>query len=338
MKRNQLTMATGALLEKFSIRKGSYASLLTRLLKEPNAKALCEQAIEEMKISYVDQPDLLEHMTTMFREKLQKHESRERLNKFKESKNPEAKVSKKSSKKSSKDFLIQQIQDFGKDVELHEDLLPHLTEDGKFPMLRHPLVYSVPHSKFLNDYLNKQYELKKKAVEEAKVSGNYSAFVFLHERPHRLNAFSEICEWLNDTDYYQLLASIWIDSENITQQRELWQKHLLARKVVKRHFMSQEDRKVFESLPSIIKVYRGYVPQHNHRFGFSYTLDRTKAEYFANRYSNGKAKGKVAIMKIAKEKVFAYTNQRNEQEIIILPSSPIHTLSQSMYRKKLNNK
>lgn len=81
--------------------------------------------------------------------------------------------------------------------------------------------------------------------------------------------------------------------------------------------MSAEDKKVFDNLPNQIKVYRGYVP-HLNRFGYSHTLDKEKAEWFAKRFN---AKGRVWAKTISKDKVFAYTNERGEQEIIILPKT-----------------
>ena len=307
------------LLEKHSVKKGSYASLLKKIIKEPNAKELCAQAIEEMKVTYVAQPDLLEHMIAMYDNELKNLPKNPPLNGNGKTHKSQKIVLEAKVEREEKDDIEAQL-DFFKKAELHKDLIPYFTNEGKFPMLRHPLVYSVPHHEPLNDFINQQYEHKKKAVSDAKTSANYSSFVFLHERPHRLNAFSEICEWLNDTDYYELLALIWRDSENISQQRELWQKLLMGRVVVKRHFMSIEDRKVFDSLPKEIKVYRGYVAAHKNRNGFSYTLDKSKAEWFAKRFHS---KGKVCAFKITKDKVFAYTNERGEQEVIILPTHKI---------------
>jgi hypothetical protein len=78
--------------------------------------------------------------------------------------------------------------------------------------------------------------------------------------------------------------------------------------------MSAEDRKDFKKLPDTFKVYRGYIPGQN-KGGYSYTLNKEKAKWFANRFDRN---GKVVERTVNKDDVFAYLNGRNEQEIIIL--------------------
>lgn len=201
-------------------------------------------------------------------------------------------------------------------VELHDDLVPYLCNTSAFQMLRHPLVYSVPYHPQLNAIINKQYKQKKNAVEEAKRDKKFSSYIFLHERPYRINAFSDMSKLMNDKEYYETLSHIWIDSENIYQNKDLWKSLMKEKDRVraKRHFMSKEDQKYFDSLPDIITVYRGYDPGKN-KVGFSYSLSEEKAEWFAKRFNKN---GMVVKRKISKLKIFAYTNSRNEQEIIIV--------------------
>ena len=80
------------------------------------------------------------------------------------------------------------------------------------------------------------------------------------------------------------------------------------------YFMSKEDRKYFDSLPEQVVVYRGYL-QGKNKTGFSYTLNKERAEWFANRFSGD---GKVYERTVRKDKIVAYTNRRDEQEVIIL--------------------
>ena len=58
----------------------------------------------------------------------------------------------------------------------------------------------------------------------------------------------------------------------------------------------------------------GYIKNKN-KSGYSYTLNKEKAKWFANRFGNN---GLVETRTINKSDVFAYTNQRGENEIIIL--------------------
>ena len=79
--------------------------------------------------------------------------------------------------------------------------------------------------------------------------------------------------------------------------------------------MSKEDLEFFKELPEMITVYRGCVEGLNEN-GYSYTTERTQAEWFANRFSNGEPK--VIELTINKSDVFAYTNSRSENEVIIV--------------------
>ena len=76
--------------------------------------------------------------------------------------------------------------------------------------------------------------------------------------------------------------------------------------------MSKKDLNFFNSLENEFIVYRGYTHWEN---GYSYTLDKERAVWFANRFGQN---GKVKEMLVRKEDVFAYTNSREENEIIIL--------------------
>ena len=201
--------------------------------------------------------------------------------------------------------------------ELHPDLPRHITDmGGGMLALRHPIIYSVPYHPQMNALINTQYQEKQKALSEAKKEGDFSAYVFLYERPYRVNAFDRIAEKMGDVAYHELLSSIWTDSENIWQVKALWKKLLKAREKSKSLFMDKKERRVFDKLPEVLTVYRGYTNGKN-KDGFSYTLSKEKAKWFSERFSH-KGAGAVLTRTIEKSKVFAYVDGRGEQEIIII--------------------
>lgn len=200
--------------------------------------------------------------------------------------------------------------------DLCESLKPYLENNGKFDLIRHPLVYSIPHYSHLNALVNKQLEIKEKSAKELLENNKYFSFVFLHEKPHRMNAFIEVKSKLNDKEYWEMALAVWTNSENIWQNRDDWKKLLKDKKRIetKHLFMSEDDRKVFDKLPETFTVYRGYHENRN-EFGYSYTLD----ESIAKRFSKGhRLVGKVYTRTVNKSEVFAYTNERSEKEIIII--------------------
>lgn len=204
-----------------------------------------------------------------------------------------------------------------KNEPLCDELLDYFeSEAGDMPMVRHPLIYSVPHSNSLNAFLNKQLEVKKEAAAQYLKEKEYDSFVFLHERPFRLHTFLSIRHKLSDKEYWNLASSIWTDSENINVNRSIWKIVLKSKRSSGEYFMQPEDRNYLLKLPQTITVFRGC--NETNKNGLSWTLDKKVAEKFAGRFST-KYNGSTVLTKtINKNKVFAYLSSRSEKEIIIL--------------------
>lgn len=209
----------------------------------------------------------------------------------------------------------QRLKEMYQSAELHPDLQEYYIVQNGIPMIKHPLVFSIFHTDIQNYIINQQYEWKKKSLKEAVKNKNWSSYLFLHERPYRFDAFISISDKLEQQPklYWELLGDIWVDSENIWQNKSRW-KFLMETgpKKNREYFMSEEDREIFKNLPETLTVYRGYV---RNKSGFSYTLDEDKAKWFAKRFGKN---GKVVKRIVNKDEIFAYKNDRNEQEVIIL--------------------
>lgn len=194
---------------------------------------------------------------------------------------------------------------------LHPDLLPYLeTSRGEWEMLRHPLVYQVPFRS--NGSANAQYAEKLKALKEAVGSWKWSEYVFLHERPYRVAAFKDIQKQLGDPTYWQLLTQIWVDTENQYAYLKDWKKLLASDRGDRHDMMNDEDRQALRSLPDEVTIYRGCQKGLNEN-GLSWTLDKSKAEFFANRFGK---KGIILERKISKSEIVALLTVRGETEII----------------------
>lgn len=192
---------------------------------------------------------------------------------------------------------------------LHPELLPYVEDGSLGLMLRHPLVYQVP--LFDNHFANQLLLQKQNQLAEAVASDAFSQIVFLHERAFRLEAFTAIANLMDDMTYWQLLAAIWTDTENQWAYRQEWI-DLLTSRTNAFLMMSREDLDTFNSLPEQIQIHRGFEPGVNED-GLSWTLDITRAEFFAKRF---KKTGEVKTITINKSDAIAYLNTRNEAEII----------------------
>lgn len=204
---------------------------------------------------------------------------------------------------------------------LHPDLLPYVEEDGTFgATLRHPLVYHVPFAPALHRMANRQYETKRKAVKEALAEHNWVSYIYLHERPWRLDAFKDITKHLTDKEYWDLLSDIWTDTENYWQNAAEWQEFFSSARPWRKYLMTTEERNHLRSLPNPVTVYRGFSVDEAEK-GLSWTTSLNKAYWFAQRLTKDGEVPRIATMTVDKDQIIAYKNERGEDEVIILPES-----------------
>jgi hypothetical protein len=196
---------------------------------------------------------------------------------------------------------------------LHPDLEPYLETDGVLgAQIRHPLVYQVP--LISNGSANAYYAQKKKAVEDALIASAYGRFIFLHERPYRLEAFTKIADKLPDAKYWSLLSAIWTDTENGFQNIEQWRELFSSSRPSRNFLMNEDEQFIFDNLADKFTVYRGCQEGLNED-GISWTLKREKAEWFANRFQKA---GVVLEKEITKQDAVALFIGRNESEVVVI--------------------
>jgi hypothetical protein len=198
--------------------------------------------------------------------------------------------------------------------ELDPELKETLFTSSSMEFIGHPLIHDM-YFEMENHRYNTQLKMKKQHVQDCFDRKAWHQYIFIHERPYRLFAFKTIERYLENKEYWELLHSIWIDSENIYQNKKDWKKLLTSNRKHKECFMDKKDRIFFKSLPDEIVVYRGYIRGENLK-GFSYTLSKDVALFFSNRFKTGK--GNIVEKVVKTRDVFAYLGGRNEEEVIIL--------------------
>lgn len=112
-----------------------------------------------------------------------------------------------------------------------------------------------------------------------------------------------------------LLANIWTEIEVINHDANVPKQQVLnwIAKADKNILMNKDDTKIFNDLPDEVTVYRG-CEDKTETNGISWTLNKAKAEWFANRWSK---QGICFKAKIKKEYIIGYTDSRGEKEIIL---------------------
>ncbi len=199
-----------------------------------------------------------------------------------------------------------------------EDLHPELAKyyvTKPFQMIKSPLYISIMHDDNQNALANFTYERKKEQAKTLFKQKEWESYIFLHERPFRLETFLRVKHLITSgKTYWEILSSIWTDSEGVHINKDVWEMLFRSTAPGKKFFMDASERKKLKELPETLTVYRGYVPSQNED-GLSYTLSHEKAKWFSNRFNIG---GKVKERTINKSQIFAYLNGRGEDEILII--------------------
>jgi len=204
------------------------------------------------------------------------------------------------------------------EADLIDELADHITDGSKTGLrfINHPYVNTI-YTPSLNALYNLNYLGKKKAVDEARTDSEWSRFIFLHERPYRLHALIElvaehdsaaadenIVSCVARNIIVQNLHDVYIDSEGTHLNRELWQE--LFERLPRAHRNTN-------GLPKKVILYRGTDIATGKDRGFSWTLNKEKAQWFADRWEKG---GHVRALEVLRDGIMLYTDDRGESECV----------------------
>lgn len=123
---------------------------------------------------------------------------------------------------------------------------------------------------------------------------------------------------LTIVDYARVIAESWIDAEYPagTFGRDSGVNYFTG--VPRNLLMDATENAAFDALPKTVTIYRGLSDMLGRRKvvrGFSWTIDRTIAEFFATRYGTGK----LYRATIDKEGIYFLTMGRDESEVVVEP-------------------
>lgn len=203
--------------------------------------------------------------------------------------------------------------------ELDPDLLDHLIDTRDLGQwIKHPLVFAPFYNPALHRLYNEQLRMKREALARAEEEKDWNSYVYLHERPYRVNAFRSIQHRIGDGTYWKLLGSIWRDSENIRENHEEWVGLISSPRARREEMMSPEDREALLLMPLAFTIHQGHTDRRDD--GYSWTTSPDTAAWFANRFADmEQARPMVTTAVVAKRDVIAYMTNRNEFEILVSP-------------------
>jgi hypothetical protein len=203
--------------------------------------------------------------------------------------------------------------------ELKARIMEH-GDDTPVTMIHHPLLVT-HYTENLNALYNAQLEERTRVLRRKTAERDFAGAVFVYERGYRIDAFWRFAQedgLLDANDFNNLLREVWTDTEFPHQSLARW--HVLWRdkRFDPELAMTGEERAKIKSLPAYITIYRGASKRKEALTGLSWTLSKTKAEWFAKRWLSGGRPGAVVERRVFSANVKAYFAERGEDEIIMI--------------------
>lgn len=163
-------------------------------------------------------------------------------------------------------------------------------------------------------------ELALPHIEAKDWDGVISAF----GRNWGLDVFSIIHPELSDAHYWRALAEVWEMMERPGRAASRFKRFLASPRPQREQMMTERDRITLAAMPSVIHVFRGSSGRRQWATGWSWTIDRERAEWFATRLPRFSRTPLLTIGVVAKDDVFAYfgkpPDHRGEDEIVADPA------------------
>lgn len=164
--------------------------------------------------------------------------------------------------------------------------------------------------------INAFKKLQQKTVDSIFRKKTALGVLFMIRASYRLTFFKYCKNDLSEEDYSNLLMEAWLTEENPMSDVNVSMKELLSyfKKANKEIMMCSKDLAAYNTFPDKVTIYRGVKEP---KLGMSWTLSKSKAEWFATRFSDT---GYIFQAIANKSDILCYTNDRNEKEVILNPN------------------
>lgn len=204
---------------------------------------------------------------------------------------------------------------------LDPELAACVVEGPMGPMVKHPLVFDVTGTA-LPGIPNRILRQKKIMLADYEAEKKWHSWIFTHERAYRADALLNVIhnhgEEISDRQYWELVSSVWTDSENIYQNAMEWAILLGSDRGEREAMMNEDELAIYRALPDPITVYRGAIEYLNDE-GLSWTTNRERAHWFARRFASLRDGDAIVLTgTVAKKDALAYFDERNESEILVV--------------------
>ena len=141
----------------------------------------------------------------------------------------------------------------------------------------------------------------------------------LINKPYALTFLKFAEPYLSKEDMSAILSDAWIRSENPNSDVNVSKEELISyfENSDAEFLMNEQEIEIMNSLSDTVTVFRGVTQRNADNINaLSWTLEKQKAEWFANRFGE---EGVVYEAQIPKENVLAVFTGRNEAEVVVNP-------------------
>jgi len=169
---------------------------------------------------------------------------------------------------------------------------------------------------------------KQELLNEAINQENWDEVYMLLSKPYRLSWLEENYDLITDEkEYYEFLKDAYIDSEfpmsGFYEYEDLLK--LFWHKNYPKLMMDKDELAFYNQLPNELTIWRGIRVEDEldeENIGFSFTLDKEKAEWFAKRFSqDGRGTPMLIEAKVKKDKILSVFLNRGEEEVLVSPDN-----------------
>lgn len=211
---------------------------------------------------------------------------------------------------------------------LPADLRSCVVEGGRWgPVFDHPFFYQptiyalLDSPSFTPAYVAKLIFDARNRYGRLCAEGEFEAALLSVYKPHRREFLLNLLREHGVENLYNAIRVVWTGVDFFSHDYSLWCEvwsHVRESEDGRRHVMHVEDHEPFDSLPEVLTVYRGFQREDGgEEYGWSWSLKRETAEWFARRWPNGAPM--IATVTVGKSEVLAYFNDRDEAEIVLHP-------------------
>jgi len=181
-------------------------------------------------------------------------------------------------------------------------------------------------AKTFGDAYVQKINFKKQELDKAIEQQNWDKVFMLIEKPFRLNWLEENIDLIkDDKQYYNFLKDAYMMTEfpmnGFSNYRDLLD--LFYARENSKLMLDKDELELLNSLPNEVKIWRGVKVDDvldDDNIGLSFTLNKDKAIWFAERFSQAGVSQAILIEAVVKrDDILSIFLNRDEEEVIVNP-------------------